>query len=134
MRKASGLRPSSGMEPAAPLWQRVPTRDENGNRLSDFMMLIPGLNRAGSHRIEGIIAELEYTLGHYSDTVCFADLNLKLNLLWVSVRPVPGICLELPTAIKSRVPQALLIAHRLPDTRARTQPGFWRQLGRFWRA
>lgn len=133
MSKSSGLRPGTGLEPATPLWQRVPTRDENGLRLSDFMMLIPGLNKAGSQHIEGVIVELECALGHYTDIVCFADLNLKLNLLWVSVRPVPGICLELPTAIQLRIPEALLIAQRLPDTENSDQTGLWRHLSEFWR-
>ncbi len=133
MSKSSGLRLDTGLKPAAPLWQRVPTRDENGIQLSDFMMLIPGLNKADNHYIEGVIVELECALGRYTDTVCFADLNLKLNLLWVSVRPVLGICLELPTAIQLRIPEALLIAQRLPDTGKPDQTGLWRRLSGFWR-
>ncbi len=132
MAKPSGLRRSAVLEPASPLWQRVPTRDESGTLLSDFMMLIPGLNRTGHGHIEGVIGELELALGAYTDIVCFADLNLKLNLLWVSVRPVPGICLELPSAIKLRVPEALLIAHRLPDSGG-AKAGFWQRLGSRWR-
>jgi hypothetical protein len=43
--------------------------------------------------------------------VVFADLNLKLNLLWVSLRPRPGAISELVAAIRLRVPEALLVAH-----------------------
>jgi hypothetical protein len=43
----------------------------------------------------------------------FADMNLRLNVLWVTVRPIPGICLELPAALKTRVPEAMLVAQRV---------------------
>jgi hypothetical protein len=39
-------------------------------------------------------------------------MNLKLNALWVTVRPIPGICLELPAAIKMQVPEALLVGQK----------------------
>ena len=48
--------------------------------------------------------------GLHQDVV-FADLNLKLNLLWVSLRPRPGAISELVAAIRLRVPEALLVAH-----------------------
>ena len=51
-------------------------------------------------------------LHYYRDAVVFADLNLRINVLWVTVRPVPGICLELPAALKVRVPEAMLVAHK----------------------
>jgi hypothetical protein len=51
-------------------------------------------------------------LARYGDAVVFADVNLRLNTLWVTVRPIPGICLELPAALKHRVPEALLVAHK----------------------
>lgn len=103
---------ASGYEPAAPLWQRVPTRDEHGQLLSDFMMIIPGLRRQPPHLIERVVRAIEEVLLHYRRVVVFADLNLSLNVLWVSVRPRPGICLELPAAIALRVPEAKLVAHK----------------------
>lgn len=106
------IRSSTPMDPAEPLWKRVPTRDPDGHPFSDFMMLIPRLRTRPSTVIEATIAEIQAVLEHYRRVVVFADLNLKLNVLWVSVRPVPGICLELPTAIKSRVPEAVLVGQR----------------------
>lgn len=101
--------------PAEPLYTRVPTRDETGQYLSDFMMIIPGLRKKPAHRRQEVIARLEYVLQLYRQTVVFADLNLKINVLWVSVKPVPGICLELPAVIKFHVPEALLVSHRLHE-------------------
>lgn len=101
------------LDPAEPLWKRVPTRDADGRPFSDFMMLIPRLRSRPRHVMEATIAEIQGVLDHYRRVVVFADLNLKLNVLWVSVRPVPGICLELPAAIKCRVPEAMLIGQRL---------------------
>lgn len=62
--------------------------------------------------MEATIGEIQAVLDHYRRVVVFADLNLRLNVLWVSVRPVPGICLELPAAIKYRVPEAMLVGQR----------------------
>lgn len=109
----TGLRGRAGVfEPAAPLWRRVPTRDEHGQLLSDFMMIIPGLRTRPPHLIDRVVAAIEEVLLHYRRVVVFADLNLRLNVLWVSVRPRPGICLELPAAIALRVPEARLVAHK----------------------
>jgi hypothetical protein len=35
---------------------------------------------------------------------------MRTNLLWVSIRPRPGLTLEIPAAIKTLVPEALLLA------------------------
>lgn len=104
------LQNSSGSEPNTPLWQRVPKTDEQGRLLSDFMMLIPGLRHRGRQQIESTVDGLSAVLASYHHVVVFADLNLRLNLLWVSIRPSPGMCLELPAAIKEVVPEALLVA------------------------
>jgi hypothetical protein len=109
----SGLVVSSGWEPAEPLWRRVPTHGEDGRSLSDFMMIIPDLSRRSAAYRRSVIADLQGVLDAYRHAVVFADLNLRLNLLWVSVKPIPGICLELPTAVKHRVPEAMLVANRV---------------------
>jgi hypothetical protein len=96
--------------PAEPLWRRAPTHDNEGNLLSDFMMLIPKLSQRPHDQISQTLQRLQQALNLYQNTVVFVDLNLRLNVLWVSVKPVPGICLDLPTTIKSFVPEALLVA------------------------
>lgn len=98
------------LSPAKPLWQRAPTHDAAGQRLSDFMMLIPRLGRRSQHHIKQTLNCLQEVVNCYQHAIVFVDLNLRLNVLWVSVKPIPGICLELPAAIKSRVPEALLIS------------------------
>lgn len=77
------------------------------------MMLIPRLRARPRARVDRTTAAIQSVLRRYDKVVVFADLNLRLNLLWVSVRPVPGICLELPAAIKCRVPEAVLVGERL---------------------
>jgi len=113
-----------GMTPAEPLWARVPTRCEDGERLSDFMMLIPRLRTRPAHHMQEILESIHDTLSCYGDTVVFADLNLRLNLLWVSVRPRPGICLALASALQTRIPEARLIANRAEL--------LMRERGRWW--
>lgn len=95
---------------AEPLWNHVPTSDNEGQRLSDFMMLIPKLRKQPQSHIQHVLNQIQEVLEFYQNAVVFADLNLKLNVLWVSVKPVPGICLELPAAILDRVPEARLVA------------------------
>ena len=112
---AGSIRRSIDFEPGEPLWKRVPSRDESGRPLSDFLMIIPKLSRQPTDVITGKLREIQLVLERYRNVVVFADMNLKLNTLWVSVRPVPGICLELSAVIKMRVPEALLVA---PDQKA----------------
>jgi len=96
--------------PNTPLWQRVPTRDSDGTYLSDFMMIIPRLKKRSSSYRRGILDAVIEVLQRYDGIVVFAGLNMKLNVLWVSLRPVEGMCLEIAAAIKVAVPEALLIA------------------------
>jgi len=96
--------------PGLPLWQLVPTRDMAGVRLTDFMMLIPRLRTRPHAEIERASRDIQAILALHQDVV-FADLNLKLNLLWVSLRPRQGAISELAAAIRLRVPEAVLVAH-----------------------
>ncbi len=96
--------------PGLPLWQLAPTRDSAGQRLTDFMMLIPRLRNRPPAEIERTSHDIQAVLALHRDVV-FADLNLKLNLLWVSLRPGPGAISELAAAIRVRVPEAVLVAH-----------------------
>ncbi|HEC04830.1 MAG TPA: hypothetical protein ENI84_01350 [Thiothrix sp.] len=97
------------IEPSIPLWKRVPTKDENGNYLHDFIMIIPKLNKQGQQYISKTINSLGEVLTFYEKTVVFADLNLKKNVLWVSIRATKGMTIEIPAAIKSVVPEAKLV-------------------------
>jgi len=99
------------IESHRPLYERVPTRDEHGQRLSDFMVLFPGLRDRPAHQLVEAMGRIQVVLGQYAEVV-FADLNVRLNLLWVSVRPKPGVILEISGALKLYMPEALLIGDR----------------------
>lgn len=101
-----------GSEPAEPLWKRVPTKGDDGQPLSDFMMLIPGLRCWPPQRRQRALEAIYGVLSRYRRVVVFADMNIRLNVLWVSVRAVPGICMELPIALREQIPEAKLVAHR----------------------
>ncbi len=101
---------SEAASPALPLWQLAPTRDPSGHLLTDFMMLIPRLRTRPPLEIERRSRDIQAVLALHQDVV-FADLNLKLNLLWVSLRPRHGAISELVAAIRLRVPEAVLVAH-----------------------
>jgi hypothetical protein len=99
------------MEPGEPLWKIVPTRDENGRLLGDFMMLIPGLRQRPAHQIQATLDQIHCALVQFQEVV-FANMNLRLNLLWISVRTRRGITLDIASAVRSRVPEAVLIGDK----------------------
>lgn len=93
-----------------PLYKRLPTHDENGKFLSDFMMLIPGLKDQSEKHFKSRLATMRAVLGGHKDVV-FADLNTPLSLLWVSVRSRHGVIDELVAEIRLRIPEARLVGH-----------------------
>ena len=92
-----------------PLYERVPTRDEKGRLLSDFMVLIPGLRERDRQQFSETVDAIQAVL-QCESSVVFADLNVSLNLLWVSHQSVPGLTANLVGALQEKVPEALLVA------------------------
>lgn len=78
--------------------------------MTDFMMIMPGFKKLSRDLILIKVKQIKLILERYGETVVFADINLERNCLFVSVRPVPGICLELPMLIHSKVPEAKIIS------------------------
>jgi hypothetical protein len=101
------------VEAHRPLYERAPTRDEHGQPVGDLMMLIPGLRDRPRHQLVATLAGINAVLTQFHEVV-FADLNLRLNLLWVSVRARPGVILDVAGALKRHVPEALLVAENRP--------------------
>lgn len=102
----------AALTPGEPLWQRAPTRDSDGRALTDFMMLIPRLGSQSSGEIERVSRLIRGVLGLFKEVV-FADLNLKLNVLWVSLKPRHGAIAEIAAIIRTLVPGAVLVAHHV---------------------
>lgn len=109
--KSRGPLSASGLEAGLPLYKRAPCTDERGKPLSDFMMIIPQLRNRSQEQIEERIEKIHRVLERFGHLVVFADLNLKINVLWVIVRPSPGACVDIPLAIIAAIPEALLVAH-----------------------
>lgn len=98
-----------------PLWKRAPTRDVAGKPYADFMMLIPGLRGYEPSHLRDIINKLEAVLKHYEDDIILADLNLKINVLWVTMQAHLGLTAEIAALIHHVVPEAKLVSqHRAP--------------------
>lgn len=97
--------------PAEPLRKRAPAFDEHGKALSDFMVLIPGLVKKPQHLIQATIEHIQNVFADYNHVVVFAELNLKLSLLWVSVKPVPGVRFQISEALRAVIPEARLVSH-----------------------
>lgn len=111
---SDALRHTLELSPNTPLWQRVPTKDESGKYLGDFMMIIPKLKTANAEHRKKTLDALNLVLTSYQDVIVFADLNMKMNLLWVSIKPKQGMFAEIPAAIIDSVPEAKLISERPP--------------------
>jgi hypothetical protein len=100
------------MQPGVPLWKLAPTRDESGKLLCDFMVLIPRLKLRPPRYIGDAQNWIAGVLNRHQEVV-FANMDLKLNLLWVSHRYRAGLVLEIVSAIRLQVPEAVLVAHNL---------------------
>jgi hypothetical protein len=99
--------------PAAPLWQLVPTRGEDGRCLADFMMLIPRLGSRPEVCRERVALAIREVCESYGRRVAFADINYAINVLWVSLAAEPQLAGRVAQSIRDRVPEALLIGGQL---------------------
>lgn len=104
----------SYLEPSEPLWKRAPGRDENGKPVCDFRMLIKGLKHRPRQEIELRLKHIQAILTRYQQHIVFADLNMNINLLWISVRPGSRIDLDIAAEIHHAIPEAKLIADYSP--------------------
>lgn len=110
--KSSDLKCSLEYSANTPLWKRVPKKDETGQYLGDFMMIIPSLKKATPEDRKYILNVLTKIIELYADTIVFADLNMKMSLLWISLKPIKGMMIEIPSAIMEAIPGAKLISDR----------------------
>ena len=103
--------------PAEPLWKLVPTRDENGGPVSDLLMIIPKLKTRSEQHIKDTLANIEFALKQFNNEILFANLDMKLNTLWVSFKAVPGVYVDIVATLKTNVPEAVLVG----DSHSRLQ-------------
>ena len=98
------------IQSSEPLWKRAPTRDLAGKPYTDFMMLIPGLRKFEPSHLREIINKIEAVLRRYEEDIVLADLNLKINVLWVTLKPHIGLSTEIAALIHHVVPEAKLVS------------------------
>lgn len=116
---------------SSPLWSRAPSRDENGAPYIDFMMIIPGLKQGGDVAVEGCLQRLRASLDPFGQAVAYVDLNVKLNLLWISARPAPGILRQIARSIRQEIPEARIVAGDFnPESFAERKQPWLVRLGR----
>ncbi len=107
--KKSELKLSIGLVPAEPLWKSVPTRDEDGGPVSDILMIIPKLKNRPEQYIKNTLADIEFSLKQFSNEILFANVDMKLNTLWVSFKAVPGVYTDIISTLKINIPEAVLV-------------------------
>ncbi|VAW53678.1 hypothetical protein MNBD_GAMMA05-1190 [hydrothermal vent metagenome] len=103
------LKLSIGLTPAEPLYKLAPTRDENGGPVSDLLMIIPKLKTKPEQYIKDTLANIEFALKQFSNEVLFANVDMKLNTLWVSFKAVPGVYGQIVSTLKTNVPEAVIV-------------------------
>lgn len=116
-RKADGLDAQANWEAGQPLWRLVPTRDASGRPYVDFMMLAPGLNKRPALEQHQVMVLVRGVLERFGDDVVFADFNIHINVLWVSLRCQPGLMTRVVCLLRAKVPMLRLVAHS-PDVMA----------------
>ncbi len=99
------------LDAAEPLRKRAPAVDENGKPLSDFMVIFPGLRKKPDAIINKTMQDVQLILTRYNHAVVFAEMNIALNLLWVSIRQETGIRFEIIRELRGRIPYAKLVSH-----------------------
>jgi len=99
------LKLSVNISPATPLWKLAPTRDTDGGPVSDVLIIIPKLKNRPEKYIKDTMANIEFALKQFSNEILFANLDMKLNTLWVSFKAVPGVYVD----IVASVPEAVLV-------------------------
>ena len=109
------LKLSIGLTPAEPLWKLAPTRDKDGGPVSDLLMIIPKLKTKPEQYIKDTLANIEFALKQFSNEVIFANVDMKLNTLWVSFKAVPGVYGDIVSTLRNNVPEAVIVG----DTHSR---------------
>jgi len=116
-----GLRRTPERLPGGDLWRYAPVRDGEGRNLCDLMMLIPGLKQ-GRHLPLLLCQQLQEVLVGFDDRVCFAEVNERLGIVWVTVAPEPGLCGLVADAIRARIDGARVVGNYARPPAARRLP------------
>ena len=103
------LKLSVNLAPAEPLWKLAPTLDQDGGPVSDLLMIIPKLKTRPEQYIKDTLANIEFALKQFNNEVIFANMDMKLNTLWVSFKAVPGIYADIVSTLQTNVPEAVLV-------------------------
>lgn len=111
------LKLSINITPAEPLWKLAPTKDEDGGPVSDLLMIIPKLKTRPEETIKDTLANIEFALKQFKNEILFANVDMKLNTLWVSFKAVPGVYGDIVSTLRINVPEAVIVG----DTHSRLQ-------------
>lgn len=118
-----GLPATSLLQGAEPLWRLAPTRHDDGRSLADFMMLVPGLGQRPAGERDRVSQLIKEACASYGEQVVFADVNYRINVLWVSTEAKPGLAGRVAQEIRRRVPEALLVGGQLQPVALPTVAG-----------
>lgn len=124
--------PRDALRPAIPLWRVAPTRGDDGRGVADFMMLIPRLAARSALERTHVEQAVREVCESYDGQVVFADINYRINVLWISIAPEPGLACRVARSVRDRVPDALLVGGQLGAATACAVVGDGRPRWRAW--
>jgi len=75
------------------------------------MMLAPALKGRSEREMAVILRVIRGVLARFGDGVAFADFNMNLRVLWVSLQCRPGLMFQVVGALRVHVPELKLVAH-----------------------
>jgi hypothetical protein len=81
------------------------------------MVLLPGLRLGLEPVVQRVTAQLMAVLDGFGEQVLFAELNLKLGLLWISVAAEPGLCHQVAQTVRGQLPETRVVGSWLEGPR-----------------
>ena len=93
------------------MWKMLPKRDAAGQAYSDFMMMAPALKRCTPRELDALVRVIQGVLARFGEQVVFADFNMHLKVLWVTLPCRPGLMPMIVSALRHQVPELKLVAH-----------------------
>jgi len=76
------------------------------------MMMAPALKHRSPQDLALVLGTIQAILARFGAEIAFADFNVNIRVLWVSLESRPGLMAQVVTALRLGVPELKLIAHQ----------------------
>ena len=76
------------------------------------MMMAPAFKRMSDAEKAHALSAIRAVLARFGERIVFADFNLRLNVLWVSLPATPGLMSLVVAALRAQTPALKLIGQQ----------------------